>query len=262
MLLYLADDSKWNLCFRRSGIEIRIFWNFYFWIPGESIDPIRSSPCILHSVLADSAWWYCGNRRRDCSRSSEHFLAELASPNTVRFSVEACRFMTGKYSFMMAGLPAAAYAMYHCAKPENRKIVGGLLISAALTSFLTGITEPIEFTFLFIAPGLFILHCGFAGLSFLLMHLLKICIGTTFSCGLIDFTLYQNLAAGKDQLADDPAGIRRLFACFILLLSNLSLISLIFQHLEEKMTQTALNYTPKRIFRRKKEKGNQIRSLH
>ena len=91
---------------------------------------------------------------------------------------------------MMAGLPAAAYAMYRCAKPENRKVVGGLLFSAGLTSFLTGITEPIEFTFLFIAPGLFILHCGFAGLSFLLMHLLKICIGTTFSCGLIDFTLY------------------------------------------------------------------------
>ena len=98
--------------------------------------------------------------------------------------------MTGKYSFMMAGLPGAAYAMYRCAKPEKRKIVGGLLFSAALTSFLTGITEPIEFTFLFIAPGLFILHCGFAGLSFALMHILKICIGTTFSCGLIDFMLY------------------------------------------------------------------------
>lgn len=98
--------------------------------------------------------------------------------------------MTGKYSFMMAGLPGAAYAMYRCAKPEKRKIVGGLLFSAALTSFLTGITEPIEFTFLFIAPGLFILHCGLAGLSFALMHILKICIGTTFSCGLIDFMLY------------------------------------------------------------------------
>lgn len=118
------------------------------------------------------------------------FFAELASPTVTRFSVDACRFMTGKYSFMMAGLPAAAYAMYRCAKPENRKVVGGLLFSAAITSFLTGITEPIEFTFLFIAPGLFILHCGLAGLSFLLMHLLKICIGTTFSCGLIDFTLY------------------------------------------------------------------------
>ena len=85
-------------------------------------------------------------------------MHRLADPNTKHFAVEACRFMTGKYSFMMAGLPGAAYAMYRCAKPEKRKIVGGLLFSAALTSFLTGITEPIEFTFLFIAPGLFILH--------------------------------------------------------------------------------------------------------
>ena len=118
------------------------------------------------------------------------FFAELASPNVTRFSVEACRFMTGKYAVMMAGLPAAAYAMYTTAKPENRKVVGGLLVSAALTSFLTGITEPIEFTFLFIAPALFLVHCVFAGISFVLMHLLDICIGTTFSCGLIDFTLY------------------------------------------------------------------------
>lgn len=118
------------------------------------------------------------------------YFAELASPNTVKFSIDACRFMTGKYSFMMAGLPAAAYAMYKCARPENKKIVAGLLFSAGLTSFLTGITEPIEFTFLFIAPGLFLLHCGFAGLSFLLCHIMNICIGTTFSCGLIDFTLY------------------------------------------------------------------------
>ena len=118
------------------------------------------------------------------------FFAELASPNTVKFSVDACRFMTGKYAFMMAGLPAAAFAMYKCARPENKKVVAGLLFSAGLTSFLTGITEPIEFTFLFIAPALFILHCIFAGLSFLLCHILNICIGTTFSCGLIDFTLY------------------------------------------------------------------------
>lgn len=118
------------------------------------------------------------------------FFAELASPNTIHFSVDAGRFMTGKYTFMMAGLPAAAYAMYKCARPENKKVVAGLLFSAGLTSFLTGITEPIEFTFLFIAPGLFILHCGLAGLSFLLCHLMNICIGTTFSCGLIDFTLY------------------------------------------------------------------------
>lgn len=118
------------------------------------------------------------------------YFAELASSKTVKFSVEACRFMTGKYSFMMAGLPGAAYAMYKCAKPKNRKVVGGLLLSAGLTAFLTGITEPIEFTFLFVAPGLYILHCAFAGLSFVICHVLNICIGTTFSCGLIDFTLY------------------------------------------------------------------------
>lgn len=118
------------------------------------------------------------------------YFAELASPNTLRFSIEACRFMTGKYIFMMAGLPAAAYAMYRCSKPENKKIVGGLLFSAALTCFLTGITEPLEFTFLFIAPALFLIHCCFAGLAFVFIHILKICIGTTFSCGLIDFTLY------------------------------------------------------------------------
>lgn len=126
------------------------------------------------------------------------YFAELASQNTVKFSVEACRFMTGKYSFMMAGLPGAAYAIYKCAKPESRKVVGGLLLSAALTSFLTGITEPIEFTFLFVAPALYVLHCVFAGLSFVITHVLDICIGTTFSCGFIDFTLY-GLLQGNDK---------------------------------------------------------------
>ncbi|MDR0292132.1 MAG: PTS transporter subunit EIIC [Elusimicrobium sp.] len=118
------------------------------------------------------------------------FFAELASPSVKHFSVEAARFMTGKYAFMMGGLPGAALAMYHTAKPSKRKIVGGLLFSAALTSFLTGITEPIEFTFLFVAPFMFIVHCCFAGLSFMLSHLLNIAVGTTFSCGLIDLTLY------------------------------------------------------------------------
>jgi glucose-like phosphotransferase system IIB component len=118
------------------------------------------------------------------------FFAELASSDTVKFSIEACRFMTGKFAVMMAGLPGAAYAMYSCAKPEKKKLVGGLLFSAGLTSFLTGITEPIEFTFLFIAPALFAVHVVLAGLSFLLIHIFQICIGTTFSCGLIDFILY------------------------------------------------------------------------
>ena len=118
------------------------------------------------------------------------FFAQLASPNTTHFAVEAARFMTGKYAIMMGGLLGAALAMYHTAKTSKRKIVGGLLFSAALTSFLTGITEPIEFTFLFVAPLLYVVHCAFAGLSFVLMHLLKITIGTTFSCGLIDYVLY------------------------------------------------------------------------
>ena len=126
------------------------------------------------------------------------FFAQLASPNTKHFAIEAARFMTGKYAIMMGGLLGAALAMYTTAKPSKRKIVGGLLFSAALTSFITGITEPIEFTFLFVAPLLYIVHCAFAGLSFVLMHVFKITIGTTFSCGLIDYVLY-GVLQGNDK---------------------------------------------------------------
>jgi glucose-specific phosphotransferase system IIBC component len=103
---------------------------------------------------------------------------------------QAGTFMTGKYPFMMFGLPAAALAMYQSAKTHRRKVVAGLFFSAGLTSFLTGITEPIEFTFLFVAPLLFIIHAVFAGLSFMIMELLNIHIGLTFSGGLIDFLLF------------------------------------------------------------------------
>ena len=118
------------------------------------------------------------------------FFAQLASPDTTRFSVEACRFMSGKFPFMMFGLPGAALAMYRCAKTEKRKVAGGLLFSAALTSFLTGITEPLEFTFLFVAPLLYIVHCVLAGLSFMLMHIFGVSVGMTFSGGLIDLILF------------------------------------------------------------------------
>ena len=118
------------------------------------------------------------------------FFAQLASPNTVKFSVDACRFLTGKYPFMMGGLPGAALAMYVCAKPEKKKETASLMFSVALTSFLTGITEPIEFTFLFLAPALFIVHVGLAGVAFVACHVLQICVGTTFSDGLIDLILY------------------------------------------------------------------------
>lgn len=118
------------------------------------------------------------------------FFAELASPDTTKFSVDACRFLTGKYPFMMGGLPGAALAMYVTAKPEKKKVVGSLLFSVGLTSFLTGITEPIEFTFLFLAPALFVVHVVLAGLAFMTCHILGICVGTTFSDGLIDLILY------------------------------------------------------------------------
>ena len=118
------------------------------------------------------------------------FFAELASPNTTRFSVEACRFMSGKFPLMIFGLPGAALAMYTCARAEKRKVAGGLLLSAALTSMLTGITEPIEFTFLFVAPVLYVIHSVLAGLAYMLMHLLNVGVGMTFSGGLIDLTLF------------------------------------------------------------------------
>nr|WP_302666279.1 PTS transporter subunit IIABC [uncultured Agathobaculum sp.] len=118
------------------------------------------------------------------------FFAELAAPGIQHFSVEATRFMAGKFPLMIFGLPGAAFALYRCAKPENRKAVGGLLLSAALTSMLTGITEPLEFTFLFVAPAMYVVHCVLAGASYMLMHILNVGVGLTFSGGLIDLTLF------------------------------------------------------------------------
>ena len=124
----------------------------------------------------------------DLVGASKETMAQVVNGTT--------RFMAGKFPFMMFGLPGAALAMYKCAKPEKRKAVGGLLGAAALTSLLTGITEPIEFTFLFVAPILFVVHAIFAGLSFMLMGMLNVFIGMTFSGGLIDFTLFGLLPAG------------------------------------------------------------------
>lgn len=118
------------------------------------------------------------------------FFAELASPNTTAFSVSATRFMSGKFPFMIFGLPGAALAMYTCARDNKRKVAGGLLLSASLTAMLTGITEPIEFTFLFVAPVLYVIHSILAGLSYMLMHILNVGVGMTFSGGIIDLTLF------------------------------------------------------------------------
>lgn len=118
------------------------------------------------------------------------YFAQLADPNTSVFAVSATRFMSGKFPLMIFGLPGAALAMYKTARPEKRKEVGGLLMSAALTSMLTGITEPLEFTFLFVAPLLYGIHCVFAGLAYMFMHLFEVGVGMTFSGGFIDMFLF------------------------------------------------------------------------
>lgn len=118
------------------------------------------------------------------------FFTQLADPSVKHFAVSATRFMSGKFPLMIFGLPGAALAMYKTAKPEKKKAVAGLLLSAALTSMLTGITEPLEFTFLFVAPVLYGIHCVFAGLAYMLMHVFKVGVGMTFSGGLIDMFLF------------------------------------------------------------------------
>ena len=118
------------------------------------------------------------------------FFAQLADPSVEHFAVSATRFMTGKFPLMIFGLPGAALAMYKVAKPEKKEAAAGLLLSAALTSMLTGITEPLEFTFLFVAPLLYAVHCVFAGLAYMLMHVFGVGVGMTFSGGLIDLFLF------------------------------------------------------------------------
>lgn len=118
------------------------------------------------------------------------FFAQLSDPTVAHFSSAATRTMQGGYLPMMFGLPAAALAMYNVADDENKQKVKGILLSAALTSFLTGITEPIEFTFLFVAPLLYVIHAILEGLSYMLLYMLNVAVGVTFSRGLIDFTFF------------------------------------------------------------------------
>ncbi|MGL5055768.1 MAG: PTS transporter subunit EIIC [Fusobacteriaceae bacterium] len=125
------------------------------------------------------------------------FFAQLADPNHTGLFTEGTRFFAGRFATMMFGLPAACLAMYKCAPLNKRKAVSGLFLSAAITSFITGITEPIEFMFLFVAPWLYGVHAFFDGLSFLVADLLNISIGNTFSGGLIDFTLFGVLQGNK-----------------------------------------------------------------
>lgn len=147
-------------------------------------------PFGLHHIFYNPFWFQFGEYVSKAGQlvhgDQAIFFAQLK--DGVPFT--AGTFMTGKFPFMMFGLPAAAYAMYKESAPEKRKMVGALMFSAGLTSFLTGITEPIEFAFLFVAPVLFGIHAIFAGISFMVMQLLDVHIGMTFSGGIIDFTLF------------------------------------------------------------------------
>ncbi|ALC92511.1 PTS glucose transporter subunit IICBA [Bacillus sp. FJAT-18017] len=148
-------------------------------------------PFGLHHIFYSPFWYEFGqytNLAGEVVRGDQRiFMAQIA--DRVQ-DLDAGTFMTGKFPFMMFGLPAAALAIYQEARPERKAVVGGLMLSAGLTAFLTGITEPIEFSFLFVAPVLFGIHAIFAGLSFMTMHLLDVKIGMTFSGGLIDYILF------------------------------------------------------------------------
>lgn len=153
-------------------------------------------PFGLHHIWYSPFWFQFGEWTNGAGEivtgDQRMWFAQLAedAPFVDNVGDETGRYMAGKFPFMMFGLPAAAYAMYRQAKDSQKKIAGGILASAALTSFLTGITEPIEFTFLFIAPWLFGIHAVIAGLSFMLMYIFGVSIGLTFSGGLIDFFLF------------------------------------------------------------------------
>ena len=118
------------------------------------------------------------------------FFAQLASPDVTHFSADATRYFSGEFIFMIFGLPGAALAMYRCAKPENKKAAGGLLLSAALACMFTGITEPLEFSFLFVAPALFAVQVILAGSAYMIAHVLNIAVGLTFSGGILDLFIF------------------------------------------------------------------------
>ncbi len=147
------------------------------------------------------------------------FFAQLAdSANITHFSADACRYFSGEFIFMIFGLPGAALAMYQTAKPEKKKAAGGLLLSAALASMLTGITEPIEFSFLFVAPMLFGVQVLLAGSAYMIAHILGIAVGVTFSGGLLDLLFFGILQGNKKTswLLIIPVGIVYFFLYYFI----------------------------------------------
>lgn len=156
------------------------------------------------------------------------FFAQLADPSTIHFSADATRYFSGEFIFMIFGLPGAALAMYRQAKPEKRKQAGGLLLSAALACMLTGITEPLEFSFLFVAPILFVVQVILAGAAYMIAHILNVAVGLTFSGGLLDLLIF-GVLQGNDKtswLRIIPVGIIYFilyYAIFSFLIKKLNL---------------------------------------
>lgn len=175
------------------------------------------------------------------------FFAQLADPSTVHFSSDATRYFSGEFIFMIFGLPGAALAMYRCAKPEKKKQAGGLLLSAALTCMLTGITEPLEFSFLFVAPILFAVQVILAGAAYMIAHILNIAVGLTFSGGFIDLFIFGILQGNDktDWIRIIPVGIIYFilyFAIFSFLIKKLNLKTPGREDTEETKLYTKADY--------------------
>lgn len=175
------------------------------------------------------------------------FFAQLADPSTVHFSSDATRYFSGEFIFMIFGLPGAALAMYRCAKPEKKKQAGGLLLSAALTCMLTGITEPLEFSFLFVAPILFVVQVILAGAAYMIAHILNIAVGLTFSGGFIDLFIFGILQGNDktDWIRIIPVGIIYFilyFAIFSFLIKKLNLKTPGREDTEETKLYTKADY--------------------
>ncbi|WP_432402308.1 glucose-specific PTS transporter subunit IIBC [Wukongibacter sp. M2B1] len=209
IVLGLAMIFVWPLIqgaldtFSRSMIDTnKTLAAFIFGVIERSLIPFG-----LHHIFYSPFWFEFGEYTTKAGELVRGDQAIFFKQLTDNVPFTAGTFMTGKFPFMMFGLPGAALAMYKEARPEKKKIVAGIMASAALTSFLTGITEPLEFTFLFVAPMLFAVHALFAGLSFMTMHILNIKIGMTFSGGIIDYLLFGVLPNRTAWYLVIPVGI-------------------------------------------------------
>lgn len=186
------------------------------------------------------------------------FFAQLAdSANVAHFSADATRYFSGEFIFMIFGLPGAALAMYHCAKPEKKKAAGGLLLSAALACMATGITEPIEFSFLFVAPMLFVVQVILAGSAYMIAHMLNIAVGLTFSGGLLDFFLFGILQGNEKTswLLVIPVGIIYFFLYYFIFKILILKFDLKTPGREDSDTETKL-YTRADVNARKENQNN------